>query len=134
MRHAVGRVKHSIRVEFCSYCFNSFPFWIYASQIFYILALVELAQCGRPPRLIMTSSKRSKTVSLFAVSTNQYVLKSTVSWPEFGPRKDWSEALRNFISTIRPGFSFAKSDVLNRSIASAIRDALTAYCIVTPTC
>ena len=44
----VRRVKYLIRVEFCSYRFKLVPFWIDPSQIFDILALVELAPM-RPP-------------------------------------------------------------------------------------
>src|SRR6202021_4308074 len=44
----VGRIKYLIRVELCSYRFKLVPFWIDPSQIFDILALVELAPV-RPP-------------------------------------------------------------------------------------
>src|ERR1700733_16219894 len=43
-----GRVKYLIRVEFCSYRFKLVPFWKYASQIFDILASVELAPMRSP--------------------------------------------------------------------------------------
>jgi hypothetical protein len=46
--HAVGRVKHLVRVEFGSYRFGFVPSRIYASQIFDILALADLAP--RPAR------------------------------------------------------------------------------------
>jgi hypothetical protein len=43
VRLTAGRAKYLVRIEFRSDRFKFVPFWIYASQIFDILALVELA-------------------------------------------------------------------------------------------
>src|SRR3984885_11413215 len=43
-----GRAKYLIRVGFCSYRFKRVPFWKCASQIFDILASVELAPMRSP--------------------------------------------------------------------------------------